>query len=73
MTQIDAALREDLSPLSPIAAAAGMVADAIDADMRTFNRCLDEEPATEDMKAGHFIAQIMRRYARALAEQEKAG
>jgi len=61
-----------LSTLSPIAAAAGMVADAIDADMRTFNQCLDEEPATEDMKVGHFFAQVMRRYARALAEQEKA-
>jgi len=40
--------------------------------MRTFNQCLDEEPATEDMKVGHFFAQVMRRYDRALAEQEKA-
>jgi len=61
-----------LSTLSPIAAAAGMVADAIDADMRTFNQCLDEEPATGETKAGHFFAQVIRRYARALAEQEKA-
>ena len=61
-----------LSTLSPIAAAAGLVADGIDADMRTFNQCLDEEPATGETKAGHFFAQILRRYSRALAEQEKA-
>jgi len=61
-----------LSTLSPIAAAAGLVADGIDADMRTFNQCLDEEPATGETKAGHFFAQVIRRYARALAEQEKA-